>query len=173
MQQQIKSWISAPLKDILNEAIDWAEEQTYETLTIMTRRTPLTEPKLDSSGTIQMMSQQRQAQQFQQQQQSALNQEQQMIMQQQADNATRLGVIELEKQERNNLIKSLDADVRRLLRSIHKISSIANVGKEDLQRLKQLKRERQIHVLKRTKSMLLGEYENERAEVVLRKAFKS
>ena len=116
-----------------------------------------------------MMSQQRQAQQFQQQQ-SALNQEQQMLMQQQADNATRLGVIELEKQERNNLIKSLDADVRRLLRSIHKISSIANVGKEDLQRLKQLKRERQIHVLKRTKSMLLGEYENERAEVVLRKA---
>ena len=78
VQQQIKSWISAPLKDILNEAIDWAEEQTYETLTIMTRRTPLTEPKLDSSGTIQMMSQQRQAQQFQQQQQSALNQEQQM-----------------------------------------------------------------------------------------------
>ena len=112
-------------------------------------------------------------QQFQQQQQSALNQEQQMIMQQQADNANRLGVIELEKQERNNMIKSLDPDVRRLLRSIHKISSIANVGKDDLQRLKQLKRERQIHVLKRTKSMLLGEYENERAEVVLRKALPS
>ena len=60
-----------------------------------------------------------------------------------------------------------------MLRSIHKISSIANVGGGSSAPKATLNGERQIHVLKRTKSMLLGEYENERAEVVLRKALPS
>ena len=146
VQHQIRSWISAPLKDILNEAIDWAEEQTYETLMMMNRRTPLAEPKLATSGTMHVMQA---SPQMQQQTLIASHQqiEQQPILQQQMETANKLGVLELEKQERNSKIKSLDSDVRRLLRSIHRISSISNVGSGDIDRLKQLKKERIKHQL--------------------------
>ena len=44
VQNMINQWVSAPLKDLLNEAIDWAEEQTYDDLISMNRRTPLAGP---------------------------------------------------------------------------------------------------------------------------------
>ena len=175
VQNMINQWVSAPLKDLLNEAIDWAEEQTYDDLISMNRRTPLAGPSFE----LQPTTHQKAIEESQRMAQNslpggnALAQSAGPINTESPKQAGGLSAIEAEKEERNNKIRSLDKDVRRELRSIHQIATVKNLSLDDLDRLAVLQKSRQMYVLKRTKALLLGEYQDERAEVVLRKALPS
>jgi len=159
VQQMINNWVSAPLKDLLNEAIDWAEEQTYDELVATTRRTPLATPSFDlqksqagaAGGSISAKP----------------------LVLASSRVVEDAGAVEVDKQLRNEMIHGLDSRVRKALREIHQIATIKNISIHDLERLVVLAVDRQLHVLKRTRNMLLGEFQDERAEVVLRKALPS
>ena len=161
VQHMINNWVSAPLKDLLNEAIDWAEEQTYDELMATTRRTPLAAPSFDSRNSpagAEVAGD------------SILATQPVLASSRVIEGA---GAVEVDKQLRNEMIRALDSRVRKALREIHQLATIKNISIHDLERLVVLTVDRQLHVLKRTRNMLLGEFQDERAEVVLRKALPS